>query len=107
MNLKMDESFILDLIQELGLTSTHEALDFMYETFNKFYIAGEFDFINSVLTKLDIQNYSDSVLCGFLSITFTTKDKLPFRAELMNSIHAKYEASYGRERADRILMGLG
>ena len=65
-------------------------LDFIFDCIDDMLIAGEFSEVNEIIKKVDINKYDISLLLGFLTITLSAKNKLPYRSEFFMNVKNSY-----------------
>ena len=78
----------------------------LYDRIDTMLSAGQMSEVDAELSALDVSLFSPTMLCGWLTITFSARHLLPSRVDLFNRIEQKMLAELGEVRTERILKGL-
>jgi hypothetical protein len=80
-------------------------LNLLYREFDAWLMAGSFQIIREILSRVDVRKYNLSILVGFLTVTWKWKAALNERAELYEALRELVMAE-APKRAESILKGL-
>ncbi len=94
----------LDKLQNLSdAEKKEEAIDLIFDTFDKLQSEGSFGECDDILYFANINTLMPTLLRSFLTITWANKDKLPGRTEFYNRVKNRYLELFGEERTKRVL----
>lgn len=63
-----------------------DALDVIYDTLDDLIIAGEYDFVDNIISRIDVTKYSLHLLLGVASVTYYAAERLPLRTAFVDKV---------------------